>query len=181
MTFVSLIGGMGQLRMELHANSLAETLSRIYKGRFAPLYAPARVSSAAVRQELMKEESMAAALALQKRLDIAVVGIGYPNERSSIKATGYYKENEMESLIERQVAGEICMQFYDISGDPQPYKDDNNVVGMGLGKLRKVPCSIGVAGGIEKLAAVQGAVRGGYINVLITDLSCARGLFLQEE
>ena len=38
-TFVPLIGGMGQLRMDLHANNLAETLSYIYDGRFVPLHA----------------------------------------------------------------------------------------------------------------------------------------------
>ena len=29
-TFVPLIGGMGQLRMDLHSNNLAETLSKVY-------------------------------------------------------------------------------------------------------------------------------------------------------
>ena len=31
-TFVPLIGGMGELRMELHSNSLAEEMSRTYEG-----------------------------------------------------------------------------------------------------------------------------------------------------
>ncbi|MDO4555233.1 MAG: sugar-binding transcriptional regulator [Lachnospiraceae bacterium] len=175
-TFVPLIGGLGQLRMELHSNNLAESLSRIYEGSFVPLYAPARVSSAAVRAEFMREESMAAALGLESRLDMAIVGIGYPNEQSSIKATGYFEENEMESLIERKVAGEICMQFYDESGDAAPYRNDNNVIGMELNKLRKVPCSIGIAGGIEKLKALKGAMQGHYINILITDFQCAQAL-----
>ena len=52
-TFVPLIGGLGQLRMELHSNSLAESLSRKYDGRFIPLQAPARVSSSLIRKELM--------------------------------------------------------------------------------------------------------------------------------
>lgn len=175
-TFVPLIGGMGQLRMELHSNSLTETLSRVYQGRCVPLHAPARVSNAMIRDELMKEESLASAIRLEECLDIAIVGIGYPNEDSSIMATGYLKDNEVESLIERKVAGEICMQFYDITGDTAPYYDDNNVIGIELKKLRKVPCSIGIAGGIEKLPAIQGAIRGQYINILITDYQCAKAL-----
>ncbi len=175
-TFVPLIGGMGQLRMDLHANSLAEELARKYDGRFIPLHAPARVSSALVRAELMKEESLASALSMAERLDAAIVGIGYPSEKSAIKATGYYKENEIESLIERGVAGEICMQFFNEDGDTSPYINDNNVIGLELKKLRKVPFSIGVAGGIEKLTAIQGAIRGKYINSLITDYECANAL-----
>lgn len=175
-TFVPLVGGVGQVRMELHSNSLAETLSRIYKGRFLPLHAPARVSSALIRDELLKEESVSSVIRLADRLDIAVVGIGYPNENSAIKATGYFKENEIESLINRKVVGELCMQFYNIEGDTSPYRNDNNVIGMDIRTLRKVPISIGIAGGIEKLSAIKGAIKGGYINTLITDIQCASAL-----
>lgn len=175
-TFVPLIGGMGQLRTELHSNSLAETLSRIYGGKFIPLHAPARVSNAMIRDELMKEESLVAAISLTDRLDVAIVGIGYPNENSAIKATGYFKENEIESLKNRKVAGEICMQFFDINGDTSHYLNDNNVVGIDIHKLQKVPYSVGIAGGIEKLSAIKGAINGGYINSLITDVQCAMAL-----
>ena len=113
---------------------------------------------------------------MKEHLDVAIVGIGYPNEGSAIKATGYFKENEMELLKERNVAGEICMQFYDISGDTSPFENDNNVVGLDIHKLRKVPCSIGIAGGMEKISAIRGALAGKYINTLITDYRCAEAL-----
>lgn len=174
--FVPLIGGMGMLRMELHANSLAEGMARMYNGAFVPLHAPARVSSAQIRNELMKEESLSPAIGLFGRLDIALIGIGYPNEHSAIKATGYYKENEIESLLERGAAGELCMQFYDREGDTAPYRSDNNVIGIDIRRLRKIPCSIGIAGGLEKLSAVRGAIQGRYINTLITDAECALAL-----
>lgn len=175
-TFVPLIGGMGRLRMELHSNNLAGTLSRTYDGKFVPLHAPARVSSAMIRDELLREESLVAAIRLTENLDVAIVGIGYPNENSSMKATGYFKENEIEFLKNRKVAGEICMQFYDTSGDTSRYQEDNNVVGMDIHKLRDVPCSIGIAGGIEKFPAIKGAIKGCYINTLITDVECAEAL-----
>ena len=89
-TFVPVVGGVGRVRMELHANRLAESLSRIYNGKFVPLHAPARVSSRNIRDELLKEDSLLPAIYLTKKLDIAVVGIGYPNEKSAIMATGYF-------------------------------------------------------------------------------------------
>lgn len=175
-TFVPLIGGVGQLRMELHANNLAETMSRIYGGKFFPLHAPARVSNAMIRDELMKEKSVSSVIRLASRVNIAVVGIGYPNENSAIKATGYFMVNEIQSLINRGVAGELCMQFFNIEGDTTPYKNDNTVIGIDIRVLRKVPYSIGIAGGIEKLSAIKGAINGGYINTLITDSECATAL-----
>ena len=172
-TFIPLIGGLGQLRTELHSNSLAESLAKIYQGSFTPIYAPARVSSVSIRNELMREEAMAKPIQLMKDLDVAIVGIGYPNDRSSISATGYFKENEMEQLINKDVAGDICMQFFDENGDTKPFKNDNFVVGININKLKKVPISIGIAGGIEKLPSIKGAIRGGFINRLITDIQCA--------
>ena len=59
--------------MELHANSLAEKMSRLGDGTFIPLHAPARVSSTLVRDELMKEESVQDAVKLMNRIDVALV------------------------------------------------------------------------------------------------------------
>lgn len=176
-TFVPLIGGMGQLTTELNSNSLAERFSRIYNnGKFVPLYAPGRVSSAAIRRELIKDESIAAVLRLEEHMDVAIMGIGWPDESCTVNQTGCFKEHEIESLIERGAAGEICMQFFDINGDTTPYKNDNHVTGIEVQKLRKVPCSIGIVGGIERLNAIKGAIRGRYINVLMTDCECAAAL-----
>lgn len=175
-TFVPLVGGLGQARIELHSNHLVELFARVYDGDFLSLHAPARVSNEAIRDELLKEESLSSVIQLAKKVDIALVGIGYPSEHSSIKATQYFKENEVEFLTNRRVVGELCMQFYDIKGNTEPYKKDNTVIGLNIQELKKVPCSIGVAGGIEKVSAIKGAVRAGYINVLITDAKCAAAL-----
>ena len=175
-TFVPMVGGMGLLQTQLHANSIAEDLARIYDGTFIPFHAPAIVSTRKMRDELMKEESLARAVDMMKHLDMALVGIGYPNEYSSITATGYYDEEAIQTLKDRQVAGDICMQFFDENGDTSPYKVDNNVIGIDIAQLMKIPCCVGIAGGMDKLMAVRGAIRGGYINRLITDVNCARAL-----
>ena len=47
---------------------------------------------------------------------------------------------------------------------------------MDISMLRSVPRSIGIAGGVEKLRAVRGALNGHYINTLITDIECAEAL-----
>ncbi|MBQ8283961.1 MAG: sugar-binding transcriptional regulator [Clostridia bacterium] len=173
LTVIPLIGGMGQLKAELHSNHLADDFTKCYGGTYLPLYAPARVSNSALRKHLKKEQGVAEVLQLQKKVSIALVGIGFPNEQSSIAATGYYKKNEIQSLLERQVAGEICMQFYDSEGHCEQYKNDNNVIGIELNRLRKIPYSIGIAGGKDKISAIKGATNGKYINVLITDCQCA--------
>ena len=178
--FVPLIGGMGQLQTQLHANSIAEHLASVYGGTFVPFHAPARVSSRKMRDELMKEESLAGAVSMMKHLDMALVGIGYPNEYSSITATGYFDEHSIEELKIRKVAGDICMQFFDENGSTSPYRIDNTVIGIDIASLTRVSSCVGIAGGMDKLKAIRGAIRGGYINRLITDVGCARALLAGE-
>ena len=174
--FIPLIGGMGKLKTELHSNHIAENLAKEYNGQFFPLYAPARLSSVSLINRLKKEIGVAGVIKSYKDVDMAFVGIGYPNENSSIKATGYYKENEISTLIKREVVGEICMQFYNSDGKTDNYNDVNHVIGIELKKLKNIPLCVGIAVGKEKTAAVSGAIKGGYINVLITDSDCAENL-----
>jgi DNA-binding transcriptional regulator LsrR (DeoR family) len=51
---------------------------------------------------------------------------------------------------------------------------------MKLEQLRHVERSVGIAGGPRKYKAILGALRGGWINVLITDQANAEKLSFQE-
>ena len=53
---------------------------------------------------------------------------------------------------------------------------DDRVIGLSLEELCRIPMKIGLAGGDNKVEALWGALRGGYINVLITDELTARNL-----
>lgn len=180
-TVIPLVGGVGQANLRIHANSLAEQLAHLYHSEFHPIFAPARVFTQVVRNELMKDLTVSSMLEIASELNLAILGIGYPNEYSSIQTTGYFAENEMEMLIQKGVAGEINMQFYDLNGDTGPFKDNNYVIGVDVHKLRKIPVTVGIAGGVEKVRAIKGAIRGGYINTLITDYNCAVSLLEDDQ
>ncbi len=47
---------------------------------------------------------------------------------------------------------------------------------MLLEQLQRAPRTLGVAGGVRKLSAIQGALRGRWVNVLITDRFTAEAL-----
>lgn len=180
-TFIPLIGGIGHLGMELHSNTIVEALAKAFGGDFYLLHAPARVSGVLIKEELMKEASIRRIIKMCDRLDIAVVGIGVPNKGSAIMATGYYDEKDMETMRSKNVAGDVCMQFFDITGNTEPFEVDNYVIGVDIKKLRKVPHAIGVVSGTEKAGAIAGAIKGGYINVLITDAECGKKLLEMTE
>ena len=67
--------------------------------------------------------------------------------------------------------------IYDKDGNTEPFGFYNDrVAAMRLEEIRRIPSKIGIAGGQRKVNAVIGAIRGGYINTLITDTECAKKL-----
>jgi len=54
------------------------------------------------------------------------------------------------------------------------------VIGIDLETLKNIPEVIAIAGGSEKVRAVLGALRGGYIKTLITDIVTARAVLAED-
>ncbi|NOK59919.1 MAG: sugar-binding transcriptional regulator [Chloroflexi bacterium AL-W] len=63
----------------------------------------------------------------------------------------------------------MCAQHYDINGRLLDTDLNKRVIGIGLETLRSIETVVAVAGGQEKVKAILGAIRGKYIDILITD------------
>ena len=53
---------------------------------------------------------------------------------------------------------------------------DDRTIGISLDMLKTIGLRIAVAGGFDKVPAILAALRGGYVNVLITDAATGRGI-----
>lgn len=176
LTFVPLNGGSGFVANELHGNTIAAALAENFGGHYLPMHAPAMVSRLETKCELMKEQSIKRVLKKAARLDVALTSIGLPNSRSTIIRTGYFTGEMIAELQSAGVCGDICMHFFDDQGACAPFPINEKVIGVDLETLRRAPYAIGVCCGPEKARAIRGALRGGYVNMLITDLATARAL-----
>jgi DNA-binding transcriptional regulator LsrR (DeoR family) len=74
--------------------------------------------------------------------------------------------------------GDVCLRFFNQDGNLINSRLNDRVMAISPHQLKAVPRRIGVAGGAEKLTAIAGAVKGGWINILITDLETAQHLLL---
>lgn len=173
-TFLPLIGGVGQIGIDVHANQIVMNLSRTFGGKFKLLHAPAVISDINIKKNLEKEKSLSEVIKYINKTNVAIVGIGAPTDKSTIMATGYFDAEYMKNLKKNKVVGDICLQFYDIDGNYEKFTDNKRVFGMELQKLKNIDRVIGVAGGDEKVESIIGAIRGKYINVLVTNYSCAK-------
>mgnify|MGYP003333385648 CR=1 FL=1 len=72
--------------------------------------------------------------------------------------------------------GDINAFIYDVEGRPCSHEYTERVVGLSLAELKNIPYRIGVAATPAKALPLYGALRGGYLHVLITDETAARGI-----
>ena len=61
-------------------------------------------------------------------------------------------------------------------GRPCKSDVDNRTISIPLVDLKSIPVKLGVTAGLHKVDAILGALTGGYIDILVTDLTTARTL-----
>jgi DNA-binding transcriptional regulator LsrR (DeoR family) len=71
--------------------------------------------------------------------------------------------------------GDVCLRFFN-AGVHVASGLDERILGIGVDARREVPRRVGVAGGARKLTTIRAALRGGWVNVLVTDLQTAQHL-----
>lgn len=130
------------------------------------------------RARLMSSPDVAAAVSKFSAVDIAIVGIGELEPSQLLKNSGnYYNEEMLQLLAARGAVGDICLHYYDADGKPVLSPEEDPVIGMELNQVHACKHVIALAGGPEKCHAIRGALRGQYIDVLITDFATARALW----
>lgn len=68
-------------------------------------------------------------------------------------------------------------QLVDAKGDVVTnIKIHNELIGLPLSALKTIPVRVGVAGGENKAEAIAAAMKGGYINALVTDQDTAAAI-----
>jgi deoxyribonucleoside regulator len=171
-----LIGGMGQVSSSLQVNELARRLAEAFDGTWSPLYAPAFVGDEVTHQSLCQVPDVAAIIQNWPLLETALVGIGHfaMHRKQSMLFGDYMQESLVQELAQRGAVGDLCGRFFDAQG--QQCLVEPGVISISLGQLRALDHVVAVAGGEEKAAAILGALRGGYLDVLVTDTSAARAL-----
>ena len=174
---VPLVGGLGQISPSFQVNELARRLAEAFEGTWQAFYAPALLPTQSAQVGLMMTPDAQAMLQRWMRLDLAVVGIGNTafEQELQVLFVDYLDRETQARLLEAGAVGDICVRFFDIHGSPCA-DVPLYVVGIDLSQLRQVRRVIGVAGGPYKVKAIFGALRGHYLNVLITDEIAARGV-----
>lgn len=174
---IQVLGGVGNPTVESHAVHLVRRLAVLVRGKAVFLPAPGVVVSPEIKTLYLQDPYVASTVAMFSKVTLCLVGIGSVEPSDMLASSGnVFSQEELDRLRQVGAVGDICMRFFDAAGNPVKDPANERVIGMDLEQLRRVRRCVGVAGGERKVAAIRGAMRGGYINVLVTDINTANAL-----
>jgi lsr operon transcriptional repressor len=165
---VTLTGGVdGYLQTILSSKGDAAEGDQVTTAAVIP--APIHASSPELAAALREEPTIQQVLKHACEVDQAVVGVGTPTLDATIVQLGYLSEDDIRILAEHNVVGDILGQFFDADGVVADLPLHDRRIGIELADLKNIPKVVGVAGGAHKAAAILGALRGGFLDVLVTN------------
>lgn len=187
-TFVPVVGGVGmQLHSNdnYHSNDIVNAFARKFNGSAVQFFAPAVFDDRNIMAGFLKERPVQEVTSLFKKLKTVIMGIGSCSSRESILVKcGYLSKEDYEQFKERGAVGDVLLKFLDKNGNSAQFSEFNErVMGLSDEGLMNIENRIGIAVGEEKSRAILGGIRAKKINILITDISCAKKLLalIEEE
>jgi len=176
---VQLIGALGSRIEDYDGHALVRALEAKFGGVGYYINAPYLVDSPKTASDLIRNKPIAETLALARKCDVALLGVGSVEPpRSSFYRAGYVTLRELKALRREGAVGDVCGLHFDSAGRPCGEDLRRRLVGISESALRGVPVRVGVAGGAGKVEVVRAALLGGYINVLVTDHAVASALVM---
>ena len=173
-TFIPMLGGLGQSQIDIHANHIALDLAREFRAESKMLHAPFIVDDIQRKKMLIEDRSMQDFFELFDRLDIGVTGIGSPTINSpTMLASGYYTREDLQRLYAAGATADISSLIIDQNGRGDQFEANERIIGITLEQIKRIPLTIGISGHLAKAEAILSTLIGGYLEVLITDARTA--------
>jgi deoxyribonucleoside regulator len=171
MVVVQAMGNIGHEAYKIDYNEIARRAAEALGGSVYYISAPAilGVGSGKANDFVAANRTLLDSLSLARRADIYIVGLGSLESDQLYARVGLVQQDELDDLKRRSAVGDICGRFFNLDGNELASVFDDRVVGIQLDDLRKAKLAIGAAAGPDKVAPLLGAIRGGFLNVIITD------------
>jgi DNA-binding transcriptional regulator LsrR (DeoR family) len=135
------------------------------------LLAPGLVDDAATKDALYAHAGVRSILALWDRLDVAMFGIG-----GRIWTEATLGRPVVDEIQAADAVGEVLIAPFDIRGRFVAERLRGRTIAFDPRDLHRVPLTVGVAGGPSKVEPILGALRGRFVNTLVTDVATAEAV-----
>ncbi|MBU4444160.1 sugar-binding transcriptional regulator [bacterium] len=169
MIVVQLNGGVSRAEYDTHASEVAQKIGEAYSAIPYLLPLPAIVDKEDVKRAIISDKNIAHTMQIAREAKVAMFTIGSFGYDSVLVKSNYFESEEVDTLLKRGAVGDICSRIINYNGEICSEDLNSRTIGIELNELQKKEYSIAVAGGKEKLPAIQAALNGKLFNVLVTD------------
>ncbi len=160
-TCISLTGGVSYY--------LPNARSNIFNARLYLMPAPLLASSPEMASAMREESSVKEIVSMGNLSSFTLVGIGSMHESATIAQSGVISRNDLFRLKMSGAVGDVLCHFLDKDGNLVPSDIEERLISSDLERLKSLPNVVGLAAGAKKAEAIRAVLRGGYLDVLITD------------
>jgi DNA-binding transcriptional regulator LsrR (DeoR family) len=160
----------------LKSDEIARSLSEKLSCPCYMLYAPLFVDHPETKKYLLKETRILKVFELIKQCDIAVVGIGELKETSSLFKRNLIDEDLIRQLIEEGFCADLNVNLLKENGSWEGNWLSDRIITTSIEDLKKIPNTVAVASGSNKISAIAAALNSGCINTLIIDNHTAQAV-----
>ncbi|MDQ1911843.1 sugar-binding domain-containing protein [Paenibacillus sp. GD4] len=172
---VQLSGGSGAKEDLVPAASVIQVWAQSLRGKPLLFPAPAVALTQESKNGFLADPSIQEMMKEIREVSAAVVGIGHVGEDSTIIRSALVPGLDSKILSESGV-GDVIFHFYNEEGQFSNQQLSDRVVGASPEDYLRIELRIGVAYGSGKIKAIQGALTGRLIHVLITDEDTAASI-----
>lgn len=152
---------------------LPNNMSSTFNAKLYLIPSPLLASSKEVVDAIRNEASVTDISRMAQLSSLSVIGVGSMSNNATTIKSGILTKNDLLYLKLKGAIGDILCHFIDKDGNLVDSNIESRLVTTPLDKLRSLKNVIGVAAGDEKVDAIKAVLKGGYIDVLITDESTA--------
>ncbi len=169
-------GGVGSAGAGIQGHELARHLASLHpRSRAHYLHAPVLVDSPDIKEAILRDGTIKAALDAAVGSELALIGIGTLDESAPLIRYGHISPQDRRRLLAAAAVGDMCTHFFTVEGEPVHVLDDR-LIAIEWDELKRIPLVVAMAAGLEKRDAILGAFRAGVMNVVVTDESTARAV-----
>jgi lsr operon transcriptional repressor len=173
-TFIPAIGSRPAADNNVNPHQVAELLANAVGGKATHLASHFLASTFEAAKMIRAEPEISQVLEAAREADLGLFGIGGLKEEAGTVLDTMGFSTDTKDLLQKGVVGDISACLFDKAGQSVTSEVTQRVVGLHLDEIMSIRHRTAFAGGVLKVDAIAGALAGGIITTLVTDIDTAR-------
>jgi DNA-binding transcriptional regulator LsrR (DeoR family) len=179
---VPIVGAVGLEGSGSYTNYVTRSFAEKLGGINYTINVPAVVNSRVEKDVMENVASTRQIMGFARKAKVILVGLSDASIGSSLGKSGNFRQDEIDYLKGLGVIGNCNLVFIDSAGRHVNNRVEERIVRiLDPVAMKKVPYRVGIAFGPAKVQVIAAALRGGWINQLVTDEETATQILRKEK